>query len=223
MRVDIGKHINWVGPYQLAEKILFWMPKYDENGHRNETVHKFGRWLAKDKNENPTWLTNLCEWIHSKRSRRVKIRVDAYDTWDADSTMAMIILPLLEQLHATKHGSGFVDDSDVPDGLGLRSTEAPPRENKWDTDDNFSKRYDWVMCEIIWTFRQLHPDCDWEAKFHSGEHDLNFEQIEGSENYQLVKGPKDTHQFDAEGHAKYSARIDNGLRLFGKYYRSLWD
>ena len=27
MKVFIGKHVDWFGPYQLAEKILFWKDK----------------------------------------------------------------------------------------------------------------------------------------------------------------------------------------------------
>jgi hypothetical protein len=39
----------------------------------------------------------------------------------------------------------------------------------------------------------------------------------------MEKGPNDTHEWDKEGYDKHSKRIDNGLRLFGKYYRGLWD
>ena len=41
MRVNIGPYKSWVGPYQIAEKILFWLDKNDD-----ERVHKFGEWLA---------------------------------------------------------------------------------------------------------------------------------------------------------------------------------
>jgi hypothetical protein len=30
-------------------------------------------------------------------------------------------------------------------------------------------------------------------------------------------------RFDKEGYNKYRERINNGFRLFGKYYESLWD
>jgi hypothetical protein len=41
--------------------------------------------------------------------------------------------------------------------------------------------------------------------------------------YSWDKGPKDTTEFDSEGYMKHDKRISNGLVLFGKYYRGLWD
>jgi hypothetical protein len=120
MKIDIGPYKNWVGPYQIAEKILFWIPKYDEKNCFEYTkaydkyVHPFGEWLAEDKNGNDSWLTKFCQWIESKRKRKMKIRIDHYDTWSMDSTLATIILPMLKQLKATKHGSGYVELEDVP-------------------------------------------------------------------------------------------------------------
>ena len=63
--------------------------------------------------------------------RKIVIHIDDYDTWSMDHTLAPIIAPMLKQLKATKHGAPFVDDEDVPEHL--RSTNAKPKENKWDT------------------------------------------------------------------------------------------
>ena len=41
--------------------------------------------------------------------------------------------------------------------------------------------------------------------------------------HQMVRGPDDTHKYDAEGHKIFMTRIENGFRLFGKYYQGLWD
>lgn len=240
MKVNIGPYTNWVGPYQIAEKILFWMDK-----DRDKRVFKFGEFLAhgfhtkedSDKMFNDdrptTWLYDLCTWIHKKQKRKVEIKIDRYDTWSMDSTLAMIALPMLKQLKATKHGAPNVDDKDVPKGLSLRSTEAPPKENEWDVDGNHFKRWDWVLDEMIWAFEQLQPDSTWEDQYHSGEHDLRWKKsdktypnpITGEEEctYEMYKGPDDTHVFNQKGYELHNKRIDNGLKLFGKYYRSLWD
>jgi hypothetical protein len=61
--------------------------------------------------------------------RRVKVRIDSYDTWSMDHTLAHIILPMLKQLQASKHGAPNVNDRDVP--AELRSTAAPPKENEY--------------------------------------------------------------------------------------------
>jgi hypothetical protein len=218
MKVYIGPYIDFLGPYQIAEKILFWLDK-----HEDKRVHKFGEWLA-DK----TPLSKICEWIHAKKKRNIKVKIHKYDTWSLDSTISIVILPMLKQLYLTKHGAGLVDDKDVPEGLGLRSTECQEKKNEWDTDDNFFKRYDWIMEEMIWAFEQMQPDCDWEAQYHSGKSDIEWVVTEYDDKgepklYKMDRGVNDTHKFDSEGYMKHSDRIDNGLRLFGKYFRTLWD
>jgi hypothetical protein len=131
-----------------------------------------------------------------------------------DHTLSPIIAPMLRQLHATKHGAPFVDDVDVPEGLGLRSTEAEPKENEWDTDNNHFKRYDWVLEEMIWTFDQLSQD-DHEGKFFDHS-ECDYNDKDFTSNIGKIK-------IDKEGLDAHNARIDRGLRLFGKYYRTLWD
>ena len=216
MKIYIGPYKDWWGPYQIAQKILFWMDPDDDR------VDRLGQRLGE------TPLNDLCNWFHRKRQRKVKIRIDRYDTWNMDGTLALIILPMLKQLKESKHGSPLVDDEDVPEGMNLRSTEAPPLENEWDTDENLHRRWDWVMSELIWTFEQQQPDCDWEQQYYSGEHDTYFEPSSLDEQgnstmYEMKRGPKDTFQIDYKGLKQHQDRIDRGLRLFGKYYRGLWD
>lgn len=219
MRVKIGPYKNWVGPYQIAEKLLFWMDK-----DKDDRVHKFGEWLAENSKGEQTWLSKLCHWIDSKRKRNVKVHIDHWDTWNMDGTLSLIVLPMLKQLNEKKHGAPYVDDEDVPEGMNLRSTEASAKTNEYETDDNHFKRWDWVMNELIWTFEQLHPDSDWEAQYHSGQSDIQFIPCKDNPEFsEMVRGPNDTHKFDIEGHTKHNARIDNGLRLFGKYFRAMWD
>ena len=39
----------------------------------------------------------------------------------------------------------------------------------------------------------------------------------------MEDGPNHTWKCDYDGMNKVNERINNGLRLFGKYYRGLWD
>ena len=215
MKIHIGPYKNWVGTYQLADKLKYF-------GLSEDRCDQIGEWLGE------TWVNDLCQWIYGKRKRKIKIRIDRYDTWNMDGTLALIILPMLKQLKESKHGSPLVADEDVPEGLNLRSTEAPPLGNEWDTDENLHRRWDWVMSEMIWTFEQKQPDCDWEQQYYSGEQDFHFEGLGHDEQgnatmYEMKRGPKDTFQIDLEGLKQHQDRIDNGLRLFGKYYQGLWD
>lgn len=208
MKVKIGPHIDWIGPYQIASIL-------QKVGLSEERCDIIGEWLSE------TVLGNVCEWIHSKRKRKIEVKLHGYDTWNMDSTLAIIALPMLKQLKEYKQGSPLVDDEDVPEEL--KSTSAPPKENDYDIDENHEKRWDWVIDEIIWTFEQLHPDNDWEDQYRSGKSDWKFVPCEDNPNLsEMQYGPDHTFQLDIEGLNKHNARIDNGTRLFGKYYRCLW-
>ena len=76
-----------------------------------------------------------------------------------DTTLAHVILPMLDQLRSTKHGSPHVDDEDVP--AHLRSTAALPKENDWDIDSNWHARWEWVLDHMIEAFNsKLDEDAD---------------------------------------------------------------
>lgn len=136
-----------------------------------------------------------------------QIIIHPWDTWSMDHTLALIIVPMLKQLKETKHGAPFVDDEDVSNEL--KSTSAPPKENEWDTDENYFKRWDYVLDEMIWAFEQKCLD-DWESDYYRGAGD----GFPGG--YKLVWE-------DPEGRKAHQERISNGFRLFGKYYENLWD
>jgi len=208
MKIYIGPYKNWVGPYQISDFLFKQILGEDR-------AYKIGEWLAEK-----TPLEKICQAIYAKIDRKVKIKIHKYDTWSMDSTLAMIVLPMLKQLKATKHGSAGVDDEDVPEEL--RSTSAPPKENDWDIDEKWHARWEWVMEQMIWSFEQMQPDCDWESKFHTGVIDYKFVKTDDGMN-EMVRSEKDTSHFDREGYIAFSERISLGLKLFGKYYRGLWD
>lgn len=207
MKVKIGPYLNWIGPYQIAEKILFWLDKYEDR-----RVHNFGTWLAEKKDGKDTLLAKACNWIYSKKKRKVSIRIDDYDAWSANHTLALIILPLLKRLKVTKHGSGYIDDADVPEYL--RSTAAPAKENEWDTDTNFHKRYEWFLDEIIWAMGEVIKD---------DELDQFYDYSEVPEQERHTLGGVSKAKFDAEGFDTYQKRKQHALTLFGKYFETLWD
>lgn len=211
-------------------------------------AHTFQRWLLEKKHKKHYWDVNEEEYDRLDRvidkisdlwqdvlnatinnyfmwrDRKIKIRIDRYDTWNMDHTLALIILPMLKQLKKTKHGSPFIEDADVPEHL--RSTAAPPLTEQEKScgisDENFHKRWEWILDEMIWAFEQM-IDENSDDQFYSGTADVRFEKVEGTNYSQLVDGPYNTFKVDNEGLKAFHARIDNGTRLFGKYYRGLWD
>lgn len=151
--------------------------------------------------------------------RKISVKIDNYDVWGMDSTLAYIIVPMLKLLKKKKQGAPYVDDIDVP--MCLKSTSAKPKKNEWDTDSLHFKRWDWVMGEMIWAFDQVNKD--WEDKFYKGKYDLISKPIPGTDLSELVEGPKHTLKCDTEGMKKHQKRMSHGFMLFGKYYQSLWD
>ena len=210
MRFYVGPYREWWGGYQIADLLK-------HIGVSEDTCHKLGEKLSK------TFIHRICEWIDSKKKRKVKVKLHSYDTWDIDSTLSYIVIPLLKQFKEQDGGYGMVDDEDVPEEI--RSYNAPPKENEWDMDSFAEDRWNHVLDEMIWAWSQEHPDCDWESQYHTGKFDITFKDtvIDGEEVSEMVTGPNDTHVFDSEGYKKHSDRIQKGLILFGKYLTSLWN
>jgi hypothetical protein len=217
---------HWVSPYTILETVCFWEKDRDRIFNLDDDPkNPYQRWVD--------WLTPICtawarflDFVHPKINY---VKIDYYDTWNLDSTLADIVLPMLKQLKVKKQGAPFVDDEDVPEHL--RSTAAPPKENEYDTDANHFARWDWAMDEMIFAF-ECKVDNSWEDAFREGEHDLLWIPVDKEGNevpkgehkyYQMTHGPKDTYKCDYEGMRVVQTRISNGFRLFGKYYEGLWD
>ena len=206
MKVVIGPYRNWIGPYQIAEKILFFIPRYDKTTLEyskayDKYVYPFGEWLSQSD-----ILVKVCLWLENKKTRKIKVKIDYWDTWSMDHTLALIILPMLKQLRAANNGSAMVDMEDVPESMRVIDHDEwidqlcfdfyhEPDLQKIQCDVH--DRWRWVMDEMIWAFEQIVDDSS-EDQFHK-------------------------NGFDVEGYRKHRARVDNGLRLFGRYYQGLWD
>jgi hypothetical protein len=224
MKVKIGPYTSWVGPYQIADKIFFWVDKRgiyadppDTHNRWDYKAHdKFGDWLA-----SIDWLSNLCNWIDEKNKRKVKIKIDDYDTWSMDHTLSLIIHPMLIQLKATKHGSPFVDDADVPEHL--RSTAAPPlteeEKNYGGTDGFHHERWEWVLDEMIWAFYNEAND-DPDAPESPSAYTRRI--ADGVPFDDSPENAKSWEEYFAET-KKFNDRKQNAFMLFGKYYHGLWD
>jgi hypothetical protein len=144
--------------------------------------------------------------------RKISVKIDKWDTWNADHSIALIAVPLLIQLKETKHGSPNVDDVDVPEHL--RSSTAPAKENEWDTDDNWHLRWDYVMGEMIYAMQEI-------ANHNKGE-EIFWDDSEVDETKDIMERVQ-AMKLNRKGHDAYHDRIQKGCELFGKYFQSLWD
>ena len=223
MKIYKSKYRNhWVSPYEILKVICFWEKDDDVfYNHEDKPGHKYDRWVARLEPFSKAWMKFL-DFVHPQINY---VKIDRYDTWSMDHTLADIVLPMLKQLKDSKDGAPYVDDLDVPEEL--RSTSAPAKENEWDTDDNHFKRWDWVLAEMIFAF-ECKVDDSWQEAFSSGEFDQKTVACEWDANgkakmYKWEDGPNHTYTCDYEGMKVVEERIQNGFRLFGRYYQNLWD
>jgi hypothetical protein len=201
MKVYISKYkSNWISPYTIKEKFFFWKKDYDAY-----------------ENEPPKWLGALCQGVFNLREKfgpRIEyVKIDRYDTWSMDHTLALIVLPMLKQLRLEKHGipGSFIKAGDDSNNAFDQA------ELEWNA----------VMDEMIWAFEE-HCKDDGESQFYSGEHDRLTVPVEWDDKgkptlFEWKKGPNDTFKIDMKGLKAYQKRKQKGFELFGKYYQNLWD
>ena len=208
MKVYLGPYKSWFGVYQATDLL-------QKIGVSEDTCEKIADWIC-----DHTPAENVFNFFNDlKGERKVKVRIDKYDTWNMNDTLAHIILPMLKQLKATKHGSQIVEDEDLP--VHMRHGNPDDECDNW-----VHYKWDWVLNEMIWAFEQ-ELDGDWEEQFRHGKSEIEWEIVSGKEEddsamYQMNQLNPD-YWVDYEGMKQYNDRIQNGFRLFGKYYQGLWD
>ena len=169
---------------------------------------------------------------NSKTRRKIDIQIDPYDTWGLDHTLALIIYPALLQLKATKQG--------VPNEFAEVGGEHHGTQESFDFyqesyDDAWKaglEKWDETLDKMIWSFEQLLKG-DYDEQYHHGEAEYDWVKTNKQypnpvtgileATYQMVDKNPDEHWYDTVGHMKHNERIQEGLELFGKYFRSMWD
>lgn len=221
---------HWLSPYTILEKVFFWREiDYDE-----PIIEKWSDRLL------PICLgiQKLLDTIHPRVNY---VKIEHYDTWSMDTTLAHIILPMLKQLRDTKHGSPHVDPEDVPEDLRINGHESWSSQlvfefenhKQYETDswDITHRRWTWVLNEMIFAFECVLNE-DWDEQFWTGEWGkMEFEET-GEEAHNPITNKVEklskvnitgNRECDWVARQKVQDRISNGLRLFGKYYQGLWD
>ncbi len=165
-------------------------------------------------------------------NRKIDIKIDGFDTWNMDHTLALIIYPMLIQLKNTKHG---VPHEIVEVGGASHESQDSFEFYKDTHNESFDKaclKWDEILDKMIWSFGQLITD-EYGDKYHHGT--PKYDWVDSGKpypnpvtgkmepTYKMVDKNPDEHWYDAVGHQLHEERIQEGLELFGKYYRSLWD
>lgn len=205
MKIYINKPRNhYFSPYTLLEAAFFWREiDYDEP--KIERLHNLLKPFS-------TGLQKVLDFIHPNINY---IKIDGWDIWNMDNTLSPIILKMLLVLKEDKSGRPHVYNEDLP--IELRTPEVEKHENLY---EDLGPKWDYILNEMIFAFTS--DTIDWEKNFCSGNFDMEFKKQEGTNYSTLEIGPLHTYKRDEEGVKAYQARIDEGRRLFAKYYNSLW-
>lgn len=174
----------------------------------------------------------LSNYSKDGSSRRVEVEIEKFDTYSLDHTLAHIILPALLQLKATKMGvPAEFGDAGGNDYDSQDSFDFYKEDRDWAFDEK-CKEWELVLDKMIWSFQQILLD-DYEKNYHHGKPEYDWEKtnekftnpLNGKveDTFQMVDKNPGEHWYDSVGHIEHEKRIQEGLELFGKYYRYLWD
>ena len=176
---------------------------------------------------------NIKNWPKKGYRRKINIQIDPWDSWNLDNTLAQIIYPCLVQLKATKHGvpGDLVNDVGGEDYAQQGSFDfyKETHDDAWKIG---AKRWDEILDKMIWSFEQVAKG-DYDEKYHHGRGEYDWVKTDKTfpnpitgkveATYQMVDKNPDEHWYDHVCHTLHEERIQEGLDLFGKYFRNLWD
>ena len=209
MKVIIGPYFNYIGPYQIMDLLKYVGVSEDRRSDIAELLNK-------------TFVGDFCRWVHKHRKVKKVIRIDKYDTWSMDYTLALIILPMLKQLKETKHSSaGNLEEFSMTSNISSQycfDFYSDGDDAAWEAGH---KKWDEILDKMIWSFEQI-VDNDSDSKFWiDSKKNLNTPSYpsELCRKYDLLEGK----EFDHVAYEKHHKRIEEGLELFGKHYNNLWD
>lgn len=213
MKVFLGKHKNWIGPYQLADLLQY-------VGVNEDRCERIGDYLA------DTWFNSFLQWVDKHRNRIMYVKIDDYDCWSAYHTIALIAKPIIERLRVTKQGTpAMVFDDEymsIINGKEFHQEEddGPLHKRVEELEKEAEKRWDDILLAMIYSFDQIIKEG------HSkGSDQPNIE------NYVTFTGKglscefssEEAHQAYNKAANEYADKIQYGLDMFGKHFQSLWD
>lgn len=176
---------------------------------------------------------SIGKWPKGHKPRKLSIKIENFDTWNLDGTLAKIIYPALLQLKEQKQGvpNEFVNDVGGEDWKDQECFDFY-KETHTEAFNEACKGWDDALDKMIWAFQQL-AEVDYDKKYHHGKGEYEWVEtdklypnpISGKmeKTYQMLDKNPGAHWYDHVGHRLHEERIQEGLELFGKYYRALWD
>jgi len=135
----------------------------------------------------------------SKARRTIRVKIDVWDTWSLNHTLALIIAPALRKFKKANNGvPGSLMDLSHHETMEWNSAAFKKAERK--ASDRADKEWDRILDVMIWSFEEVAADNPSEP---------------------IITKFKDKRQWRRRADA-YHKRLDEGFALFGKWYGALW-
>jgi hypothetical protein len=196
MKVYIGKYRTFFSIYKLIDKL-------QKVGVKEDTCDKIGDWFDRCLPFIQKGLVRLDIWRNRKSTQNSFVKIDYYDTWNVDGTIASIVAPLLKT---------FINEKD----------ESYPGQF-----ENY-EQWEEVMKKMLWSFEQL--NADWESQFYEvTKSKISFNVIRddkpgsGYQIFNRMNFDGDITRWAPRASEEHRKRIQDGLDLFAKHYFSLWN
>jgi hypothetical protein len=146
----------------------------------------------------------------STTPRIERIEIHPWDTYSAYHTLSLIIYPMLLAFK-----NDVVEKGSVPSDFfqAVDVSDKTEEEAKAIHDKIYSEALEkWlsVLDKMIWSFGEIKDDYEGEQKFFG----INFDED--------ITDIKDRYDIDNDGLNDYYQKVDEGLALFARHYRSLW-
>lgn len=187
---------------------------------------KFGKyeWQLSEQESNSTFVkyadgfNTAATWVLSHTinpvfrwyGRREYVKIDNYDIWNLDHTLAQIALPALRLLREDQTGTPGVRAEDIPTHLIVKAyneSQAEHYDEKYPPYLYSESAWDWVLGEIIYALDQHTMDF---PESRQGRLFLSYERGDMSQSNWMILTKSD------------GERIQNGFVLFGKYFQNMW-
>ena len=155
---------------------------------------------------------HIGDYTYDASDRVIDIHIDDYDVWGMDSTLAIIIVPMIERLKEKTHGAPCIEANEVPERLVSMEVD-----DNWDGpgehDNNIFKTWNNVLDEFIWVFSRIRED-------DIIERNTAESATVGYEKHTMFGNT--WYANDAKIEEEYK-RVQEGCELFGKFFQNLWD
>jgi len=147
----------------------------------------------------------------AKKPRIEKVAVHPWDTYSADNTLALVIHPVLVAFKEDVKEKGAVpsDFLDPVDVSAMTEEEAQALHEKMYNEALL--KWEGIIDQMIWSFGEVKGDYAGEESFFKIK-DTDADVMDLESRYDI----------DNNGLNDYYEKIDEGLKLFARYYRSLW-